>query len=138
MSQANRFLFICLLIGMVCIGCAEEGDLTGEVAEIPDSARVIVFDGGAEGPVNFSHETHSTDYYEGVCLFCHDHESVNTDTHWSCRDCHAAGQDREDLCDEYDQDHGCIMAQCQNCHVLEGSPAPDGLSCGVVNGGCHN
>ena len=138
MRQANRFLFLGLLISLVCIGCAADDNRPGELAQIPESARTISFDGGSEGPVDFSHEIHSTDYYDGVCLFCHDHESINSETHWSCRDCHTAGQDREDLCEEPDLEHGCIMTQCQNCHVMEGPPAPDGTTCGVIGGGCHN
>lgn len=138
MSQANRFLFVCLLISIMGMGCADDDYRPGEPARIPESARIISFYGGMEGPVNFAHETHSTTYNEGICLFCHDHESVNGETHWSCRDCHTAGSDSEDLCDEVDTDHGCIMAQCQNCHELNGPPSPDGLTCGVVSGGCHN
>ncbi len=137
MSPNQFYITLSFLLCLVCLGCAVDDNRPGTAAEIPDSARDITFSGGAEGPVVFEHERHSNDF-DGVCLMCHDHESVTTDTHWSCRDCHAAGQDIEDLCEEADINHGCIMTQCQSCHELEGPPAPTGLSCGVAAGGCHN
>jgi hypothetical protein len=100
-----------------------------EKPEIPPDAEEIIYAGGGEwGPAIFKHEQHASEYYEGDCYVCHDHYEENL----SCRDCHTAGQDVEDLCDE-DANHGCIMRQCQECHVNYGSPAPDGSSCGH----CH-
>lgn len=125
------------IISIAFAACSASDNEPGEKAEIPESAMTITFDGGTQGPVEFSHEIHSTEYYDGICLFCHDHEDVSGETHWYCRDCHSVGQDIEGLCEEVDEDHGCIMTQCQNCHILEGPPAPDGSSCNVVAGGCH-
>jgi hypothetical protein len=131
-------LIVAIFFALIAlISCGESSGSPGEKAVIPASDYIIEFNGGAEGPVIFTHETHSTDYYEGTCLFCHDHEDVAGETQWSCRDCHTAGEDREELCEEKDDDHGCIMTQCQDCHEMEGSPAPDGLSCGEQAGGCH-
>jgi len=136
-----RDLFVTAMFSflIVLVGCGSDSDApTVETAKIPASANTVTFFGGVEGPVVFSHEKHSTQYYNGVCIACHDHEAVAGATHWYCRDCHTAGSDREALCNPYDLDHGCVMTQCQNCHVLEGPPAPSGSSCGVAAGGCHS
>ena len=96
---------------------------------IPPEAEKIVYAGGRGwGPAIFKHSQHANEYYDGDCYVCHDHYEENL----ACGDCHTAGRDAEDLCDE-DADHGCIMRQCQECHVEHGSPAPDGSSCGH----CH-
>jgi hypothetical protein len=121
-------------LGIALAGCSADDNRPGEQAKIPANAQTIVFSGGGGwGPVTFMHQQHADEYYNGVCLTCHDHEDVGGETHWSCRECHTAGADSEALCDEYDVDHGCIMTQCHNCHVLEGPPAPDGSACGS----CH-
>ena len=125
------------LIAMGLLSCGADDNRPGEKAEIPASDRAITFDGGKEGPVVFQHEHHSAEHFGGVCIFCHNCEDVSGATHWSCRDCHSAGKDLEEYCEEADIYHGCIMTQCQNCHTLQGSPAPDGLSCGSLTGGCH-
>ena len=137
MRHTRYLLTLALLLGIAFLGCAADDNRPGDKSVIPESARQIIFDGGSEGPVVFEHERHSTDFFDGVCLFCHDHEAITTESHWSCRDCHSAGQDIEDLCEEVDIHHGCIMTQCQQCHDREGPPAPDGLSCGLAAGGCH-
>lgn len=100
-----------------------------EKGEIPAEAEKIVYAGGRGwGPAIFKHEQHANEYYDGDCHVCHDHYEENL----SCGDCHTSGTDAEDLCDEH-AEHGCIMRQCQECHVNHGSPAPDGSSCGH----CH-
>ncbi|MBW1742345.1 MAG: cytochrome c3 family protein [Deltaproteobacteria bacterium] len=100
-----------------------------EKAQIPAEAEKIVYAGGRGwGPAIFKHKQHANEYYNGDCNVCHDHYEENL----ACGDCHTAGTDAEELCDE-DADHGCIMRQCQKCHVNHGSPAPDGSSCGH----CH-
>ncbi len=138
MTQNHFLLTLSFLLCIVCLGCGADDNRPGQKAEIPDSARLINFNGGSEGPVVFEHDRHSTDFFNGVCLFCHDHEAITTASTWSCRDCHSAGQDIEDLCEEADIHHGCIMTQCQSCHDLNQPDAPTGLSCGVAAGGCHN
>lgn len=137
MSRILIDVFVLIFLCLSFLSCGESSGSPGEKAVIPASANSIEFYGGSEGPVIFTHEKHSTEYYGGTCLFCHDHENVAGETQWYCQDCHTAGQDREDLCEEKDDDHGCIMAQCQDCHEIEGDPAPDGLSCGNLAGGCH-
>ncbi len=127
-----------LFIGAGIIGCSASDSNPGRAAEIPASSQTVNFEGGTEGPVFFSHATHANEYYDGVCITCHDHEDIGTETHWSCRDCHEAGNDIESLCEGGDANHGCIMIQCENCHLLEGPPAPDGVSCGADAGGCHS
>jgi hypothetical protein len=111
---------------------AAKEDIEGamkEKLEIPAEAEKILYAGGRGwGPAIFKHEQHANEYYNGDCYVCHDHYEENL----ACRDCHTTGKDVEDLCDE-DADHGCIMRQCQECHVNHGSPAPDGSSCGH----CH-
>jgi hypothetical protein len=137
--MSNPLVAAMLALFALLAGCGgESGTPNVERAQIPASANTIMFFGGAEGPVVFTHEKHSSEYYGGVCIACHDHEAVAGVTHWYCRDCHTAGSDSEALCNPYDLDHGCIMAQCQNCHLLEGPPAPSGVSCGVAASGCHS
>jgi len=127
-SVVSRII-LALFLGIALAGCGDDDGDPGEKAEIPANAETITFDGGGGwGPVTFTHLTHADEYYEGVCLVCHDHEDVGGETHWSCRECHTAGADAEALCDEY-ADHGCLMTQCQNCHLLHGPPAPDGSDC---------
>ncbi|MBW1859151.1 MAG: hypothetical protein JRI70_03520, partial [Deltaproteobacteria bacterium] len=97
----------------------------------PEFAETIVFvGGGGYGPVGFTHMNHSTDYYGGNCLECHDHDEGV----WSCQDCHTRGDDAEDLCEVTDDEHGCIMVQCQDCHVKNSPPAPNGEACGDCHG----
>lgn len=122
-------MILAILLGIAVAGCSTGGDDDpGEKAQIPAGAELITFDGGYRGPVTFTHVTHANEYYDGVCLVCHDHEDVGGETHWSCRECHTAGTDVETLCDEY-VEHGCLMTQCQNCHLLVGPPAPQGSAC---------
>lgn len=130
MTSVVSRIILAVFLCVVLAGCGTDGcDDPGEPAQIPANAVSITFAGGGGwGPVTFSHETHTYEYYDGVCLVCHDHEDVGTETHWSCRECHTAGADAENLCDEY-EDHGCLMTQCQNCHLIEGSRAPDGSAC---------
>lgn len=131
-------IFLAAFLSIAFWGCTSggggDGD-PGEKAEIPTTAEIIVFAGGAGwGDVVFTHATHADEYYDGVCIHCHDHETVGTESHWSCRECHTTGQDAEALCEEY-ANHGCIMTQCQDCHLQEGgNPAPDGDSCGDCHG----
>ncbi len=82
-----------LFIAAGIIGCSASDSNPGRAAEIPASSQTVNFDGGTEGPVIFSHATHANEYYDGVCITCHDHEDIGTETHWSCRDCHEAGND---------------------------------------------
>jgi hypothetical protein len=135
-SIASKIVLLTVVLGIALVGCSSDGgDDPGEKATIPANAVTITFAGGGGwGPVVFTHAIHSDEYYDGVCLVCHDHEDVGTETHWSCRECHTAGADAEGLCNEYDQDHGCLMTQCQNCHLVEGAPAPDGSACSD----CHD
>lgn len=129
-----------LVVFISGIGCSGGTDVVAEREQIPSSARTITFNGGLAddgtfwGPVEFTHEKHSTEYYNELCIACHDHQAVSGETQWFCSDCHSAGEDREDLCDEPD-DHGCTMTQCQNCHELEGPPAPAG---GDTCTDCHS
>ncbi len=139
MTRVFPAIILVFFIGVYFIGCDGPDDYRpGEQAEIPASAYTITFSGGpgAPTPVVFTHERHSRVYYSNACIACHDHEDVGGETRWYCRDCHTAGQDSEALCDE-DSDHGCLMTQCQSCHIAEGPPAPNGLSCGIGGGGCH-
>jgi hypothetical protein len=138
MTRIFPAIILAFFIGICYFGCVGVSDYRpGEQAEIPVSAYTITFYGGFEGPVTFTHEQHSKVYYGNECITCHDHEDVGGETHWYCGECHT-GLDSEDLCDEYSQ-HGCIMTQCQNCHILEGPPAPNGLSCSIYTGqGCHS
>ena len=138
MTRVFPTIILVFFIVIYFIGCYDADDYRpGERAEIPESSYSITFDGGAEGPVIFTHEQHSRVYYGNACIACHDHEDVGGETHWYCRDCHTAGQDSEALCDE-DSDHGCLMTQCQSCHIDESPPAPDGTSCGTPGEGCHS
>jgi hypothetical protein len=135
----HPFVTAVILFSLALAGCGGESDPPPvQTAQIPASANSITFFGGAEGPVVFSHEKHSSQYYNRVCIACHDHQAIAGETRWFCRDCHTAGTDREALCTPYDLDHGCVMTQCQNCHLLEGPPAPTGSSCGVASSGCHS
>ena len=97
----------------------------GEQAQIPASAQTITISGVTWSDVAFQHEQHS-DRYKGMCIKCHDHQPIAGQTHWYCRKCHTAGQDREKLCTAVAQ-HGCIMTQCYNCHEVKG--ANPGLTC---------
>ncbi len=138
MARIFPVIILAFFIGICFIGCGGADDYRpGEQAEIPVSVYALTFYGGNEGPVIFTHEQHSREYYNDVCIACHDHEDVGGETRWYCRECHSAGQDLEDLCEE-DSDHGCLMIQCQSCHIDEGPPAPPGESCGILGGGCHS
>jgi ribosomal protein L40E len=97
----------------------------GEQAQIPASAQTITISGVTWSDVAFQHAQHS-DRYKGMCIKCHDHQPIAGQTHWYCRKCHTAGQDREKLCTAVAQ-HGCIMTQCYNCHEVKG--ANPGLTC---------
>jgi len=139
MSRLFQAMVLFSLLSFVFGGCSDSDSSSNEPATIPASAEIVTLQGGqGEGPVIFTHSQHANEYYNGVCLTCHDHEDVAGTTHWLCRDCHTAGQDAENLCTPFDFDHGCLMTQCQFCHELEGPPAPQGTSCGVAAGdGCH-
>lgn len=131
-------VILALFLGVALAGCAGGGggeDDPGEKAQISANAAIIVFAGGAGwGDVTFTHATHADEYYDGECIHCHDHETVGAETKWLCSECHSAGTDAEGLCEEY-ANHGCIMTQCQDCHLREGgNPAPDGDSCGDCHG----
>ena len=97
----------------------------GEQAQIPASAQTITISGVTWSDVAFQHTQHS-ERYKGMCIKCHDHQPIAGQTHWYCRKCHTAGQDREKLCTAVAQ-HGCIMTQCYNCHEVKG--ANPGLTC---------
>jgi len=97
----------------------------GEQAQIPASAQTITISGVTWSDVAFQHAQHS-ERYKGMCIKCHDHQPIAGQTHWYCRKCHTAGQDREKLCTAVAQ-HGCIMTQCYNCHEVKG--ANPGLTC---------
>jgi len=107
----------------------------GEQAQIPTSAQTITFSGVNSSDVVFQHEQHS-ERYKGMCIKCHDHQPIAGQTHWYCRSCHTAGQDREKLCTAV-KDHGCIMTQCDTCHKAQVPPqapplAKDCAACHIL------
>jgi hypothetical protein len=107
----------------------------GEQAQIPASAQTITISGVTWSDVAFQHEQHS-DRYKGMCIKCHDHQPIAGQTHWYCRKCHTAGQDREKLCTAVAQ-HGCIMTQCDTCHKAQVPPqapplAKDCAACHIL------
>ncbi len=139
MTRVFKAIILAFFIGISFIGCGGVDDYRpGEQAEIPVSAYSITFYGGFEGDVIFTHEQHSREYYGDACITCHDHEDVGGETRWYCGECHTAGQDSEDLCEEEDS-HGCIMTQCQYCHDIErGSGPPPPPVGGSLCGDCHD
>ena len=124
MSRFLKIISSMILLGFL-ITCGGSDSGTVEQAQIPESSEIVTFAGITWSDVKFKHLEHS-DHYGGECIRCHDHENVAGETHWYCRSCHTAGQDREALCTEVSE-HGCIMTQCQNCHEVKG--ANPGLSC---------
>lgn len=115
---------IILIIGLLA-HCSVSDNRPGEQAQIPESSRTITFQGEDWSDVVFNHTQHAN-RYDGMCIKCHDHEPIAGTTHWYCRSCHTAGQDRENLCNPL-QYHGCVMTQCHNCHEVKG--ANPGLKC---------
>ncbi|MBW1744467.1 MAG: hypothetical protein JRJ47_13725 [Deltaproteobacteria bacterium] len=82
-NVVSRIVLLTVVLGIALVGCSSGGeDDPGEKATIPANAVTITFAGGGGwGPVVFTHVTHSDEYYDGVCLVCHDHEDVGTETH---------------------------------------------------------
>jgi chitodextrinase len=127
-----RTACVCIFI-VLFAQCSTSDNQPGEQAQIPASVTTVTFAGSTWSDVVFKHAEHS-DRYHGECIKCHDHEPIAGQTHWYCRTCHTAGQDRENLCNEV-TDHGCVMTQCDTCHkkqVLPLSP-PQAQSCSA----CH-
>jgi hypothetical protein len=114
----------CLLCTLLT-HCDVSNHRPGTQAVIPESDKVVLFSCATWSDVRFNHEQHST-RYNGMCVKCHDHQTIAGQTHWYCRSCHTAGSDVEKLCDPVAQ-HGCIMTQCYNCHETKG--ANPGQSC---------
>jgi chitodextrinase len=123
-----RFLLkIALVISLIALltQCSVSDKRPGEQAQIPASDTTVTFLGSEWSDVLFKHLEHA-DRYHGECIKCHDHEPIAGQTHWYCRTCHTAGQDREQLCNAV-QYHGCTMTQCHNCHEVKGQNP--GLGC---------
>jgi len=127
-----RTACVCIFI-VLFAQCSTSDNQPGEQAQIPATVTTVTFAGSAWSDVIFKHAEHSNRFH-GECIRCHDHEPIAGKTHWYCRTCHTAGQDRENLCSEV-TDHGCVMTQCDTCHkkqVLPLSP-PQAQSCSA----CH-
>ncbi|MCU0575216.1 MAG: DVUA0089 family protein [Desulfobacterota bacterium] len=122
-------IVLVFFLSPVLIQCDVSSNRPGEQAVIPESSRVVTFSCVTWSDVKFNHEQHSA-RFNGMCIKCHDHQTIAGQTHWYCRSCHTAGSDVEKLCDPVEQ-HGCIMTQCHNCHETKGENP--GLSCE----GCH-
>jgi chitodextrinase len=114
-----RIAFVFSLVALFA-QCGTSGNSPGEQAQIPASNSTVTFQGSTWSDVVFKHAEHS-DHYHGECIKCHDHEPIAGETHWYCRTCHTAGQDRENLCNEV-SDHGCVMTQCDTCHKAQVPP----------------
>jgi chitodextrinase len=127
-----RTACVCIFI-VLFAQCGTSDNQPGEQAQIPASVTSVTFAGSTWSDVVFKHAEHS-DRYHGECIKCHDHEPIAGTTHWYCRTCHTAGQDRENLCNEV-TDHGCVMTQCDTCHKKQVPPRfpPQAQSCSA----CH-
>ncbi len=114
-------------------GCGEKDYSSIDPKDIDEHENVIVFVGSTWSNVTFEHKEHS-DREGGNCFQCHSCRDVTGETHWMCRECHAA-DDPEELCDN-DEYHGCTMTQCNHCHEdLNWNP---GLSCEDCHTGGEN
>jgi len=125
MKRLLAGIAVLLILFPLLTQCDVSHKRPGEQAQIPASAQTITISGVTWSDVAFQHTQHS-ERYKGMCIKCHDHQPIAGQTHWYCRKCHTAGQDREKLCTAVAQ-HGCIMTQCYNCHEVKG--ANPGLTC---------
>ena len=134
---------LCLLcLSLLLLTCCADTDTpvsqaTLQTETIESDDEYVYFVGDTWSSVVFAHKEHS-DRENSDCYICHDHEPMVGSSKWNCSACHTAN-DPENLCDQ-DENHGCIMAQCNSCHEerVESSPNAPFIDCSgeTGEGGC--
>jgi len=135
MKRFAKYTIICLLclfpIWLIW-ACADSDVPYNNGSSDSDTIKAddafVLFVGSAWSNIIFRHQEHS-ERENNDCFICHDHGASIGDDKWNCGACHAAN-DPENLCDQ-DEDHGCIMAQCDFCHVerIGSSPSAPAIDC---------
>jgi hypothetical protein len=138
---------LCFISLLIMSGCADSDipykDGSSDSETIKSDDAFVLFVGSSWSNIIFAHQTHS-DRENSDCFICHDHGASIGDSKWNCGACHTAS-DPESLC-EQDDDHGCIMAQCDFCHTqrVGSSPNAPAIDCSGDAGdtacclACHN
>ena len=138
---------LCFFPLLILWGCADSDipykDGSSDSETIKSDDAFVLFVGSTWSNIIFPHQEHA-DRENNDCFICHDHDASLGDSKWNCGACHKAS-DPESLCDQ-DENHGCIMAQCDFCHEqrVGGSPNAPTIDCTGEPGdsacciACHN